>query len=388
MKGAIACAALLLLLLVFYMDGRIIPSNVTDLPEVVVESRQNKALHMLAYIREYSTLTTSSDTIFLFREKMADFMTGPGEKSRFRGWTSPRLLKCESYYRFTDRYGRDSVSDNYNNHFSWADWVGIPPVPIVPPGIRGKKAACDSLRGKYSPAEIWIRRDDRFIVDVDVLADAESRKWVPNLSGFFRKGVEFNNFNVRFNYDNVVGDSIAATDLTGYTFTVESRGRGRNMFSFNRYDEDFYVTTRAEVYILDREYITLKEAARWCDRKFDREAIEIIEAPEAPDLPPDILRLMARVGNIDIGSVRLAGDVDMKMLSSNFGKKNRNFTLGNRLLSIFKQVTGITLYKSHRNSKNKWEEFRKERIRKNRERLQSIEPLPPDTVAGDDGRES
>ena len=87
MKGAIACAALLLLLLVFYVDGRIIPSNVTDLPEVVVESRQNKALHMLAYIREYSTLTTSSDTIFLFREKMADFMTGPGEKSRFRGCT-------------------------------------------------------------------------------------------------------------------------------------------------------------------------------------------------------------------------------------------------------------------------------------------------------------
>lgn len=42
---------------------------ISDLPEIVVESRQHSLLHMLAYVREYSTLTTYTDTIFLFREK-------------------------------------------------------------------------------------------------------------------------------------------------------------------------------------------------------------------------------------------------------------------------------------------------------------------------------
>lgn len=38
----------------------------TELQEVVIESRQHKVLHVLAYVREYSTLSTYSDTVFFF----------------------------------------------------------------------------------------------------------------------------------------------------------------------------------------------------------------------------------------------------------------------------------------------------------------------------------
>ena len=40
-----------------------------DLPEVIVGSNKHKILHTLAYVREYSMLTTYTDTVFLFREK-------------------------------------------------------------------------------------------------------------------------------------------------------------------------------------------------------------------------------------------------------------------------------------------------------------------------------
>ena len=43
-----------------------------ELPEVVIETRNRRVFHILAYVREYSTMTTLSDTIFLFREKMVD----------------------------------------------------------------------------------------------------------------------------------------------------------------------------------------------------------------------------------------------------------------------------------------------------------------------------
>ena len=45
-----------------------------DLPEVVVESKKRQVLHITAYLREYSTLSTYSDTVLLFREKTVDFM--------------------------------------------------------------------------------------------------------------------------------------------------------------------------------------------------------------------------------------------------------------------------------------------------------------------------
>ena len=65
---------------------------VTELPEVLVGTRRHKVLHMLAYVREYSTLTTYSDTVFLFREKMVDYMLPSEKKRRVAGWRNPRVL--------------------------------------------------------------------------------------------------------------------------------------------------------------------------------------------------------------------------------------------------------------------------------------------------------
>ncbi|WP_301059036.1 hypothetical protein, partial [uncultured Muribaculum sp.] len=75
---------------------------VSELPEVVIESRSHKVMHILAYVREYSTLTTYTDTVFLFREKMVDYMLTPDKKSKFKGWSSPRIMACKSYYRFSN----------------------------------------------------------------------------------------------------------------------------------------------------------------------------------------------------------------------------------------------------------------------------------------------
>jgi len=320
----------------------------TELPEVVVKSSQHKVMHILAYVREYSTMTTYSDTVFLFREKMVDYMLPTDKKIRFKGWRSPRILKTKSYYRFTNAQGLDSVSDGSNYHFSWSDWVGITPTAIIPSGLRTVDFGTDTLRGKYSPTEVWIKDNGRVAVDVNVLADTISRKWVPNLSAFFHGNLDFENFRVRFNYDNIVGDSVSPIDLTGYSFNIESNGRGHEMFKFNRIDEPFFVSTYAEVYIMDKEYITVKEAKKWKHHSFNADEIEIYEPVEAPDLQPSIQTLVDRVNNIDKDKVRSALVTD-----PNIGSRkgiNRNFNFGNRVLLLLKQVTGITLYRSHKNT--------------------------------------
>ena len=82
----------------FTSEAALAKRSVTELPEVLVESRHRNMLHVLAYVREYSTLTTYRDTVFLFREKMVDFMLPANKKTGYRGWRIPRVIRSESYY--------------------------------------------------------------------------------------------------------------------------------------------------------------------------------------------------------------------------------------------------------------------------------------------------
>ena len=119
-------------------DTVFLRENIAELPEVVVESRRHKVLHMLAFVREYSSLTTYTDTVFLFREKMVDYMLTPDRKVKFSGWSTPRVLTGRSYYRFTNDCGLDSVSDTGSNHFSWSDWIGVAPTISIPSALTGQ----------------------------------------------------------------------------------------------------------------------------------------------------------------------------------------------------------------------------------------------------------
>ena len=342
-------------------DTIFLVENVTALPEIVFESNQQKALHILAYVREYSTLSTYTDTVFLFREKMVDYMLPTDHNMRFRGWSTPRILKTKSYYRLTNSQGLDSVSDVSNHHFSWSDWIGIAPPSIMPSAIKQVETGSDTLRGKYSPTEVWIRNNDKVTVDVNVLADTTSRKWVPSLSGFFRNNLDFETFKVRYNYKNIIGDYVAPVDLTGYSFNIESNGRGHDMFMFNRINEPFFVSTYAEIYILDKEYITIKEAKKWENRKFDTDEIQIYEPMEAPELQPSVQALIDRVNNVNGDKIRLAMSPDERLASRKVVKQN----FGTRSLQLLKTLTGISRIRAKRDWNRQWKEFKKEQIQRN-----------------------
>lgn len=347
-------------------DTIFLSENVSELPEVVIESRRQRMLHILAYVREYSSLSTYTDTVFLFREKMVDYMLPTEERIKFKGWTSPRVLTSKSYYRFTNQNGLDSVSDVSQHHFSWSDWIGIPPKVALPLRIKASEIAADTLFGKYSPTETWTRINDSIRIDIDVLADTLSRKWVPDFAGFFRKNLDYEKFKLNFDYSNIAGDTVSALDLDRYSFSVDSRGRGREMFQFNRINAPVFVSTHADVYVLDKEYISVKEARKWDKRNFATDEIGIYEPMEAPALAPSVEALIARVNLLNKDEVRLNFTPDHNLMSKN--NSRQNFKIGRRALFLLKQLTGITLYKSHKNFNTNWKRFRQDRLKKNRHR--------------------
>ena len=375
-KGEISCASEYdypITIRFMGYEERIIPNNnvdtlflqaiTTQLPEFVLESRKKRMLYILAYVREYSTLTSFSDTITMFREKLVDFMLNEDYTKRSPCWMTPRILNSKSYYHFSNEKGLDSVSDKCNHHFTWSDWIGILPPRAVPDNLIKKEFASDTLSGKYSPVEIWHKNEDRISVDVNILADQASRKWVPELSAFFNDNIEFDKFHLRLNYNNVIGDSVTPLDLTRYSFNIESEGRGHSMFRFNRRDEPFYVTTYSEAYILDKNYISIKEAKRCRKNKPTGEDVIILPSPDAPPLKPSILELIARVGSIDEKQIRLSSPPDRMLIGK---KRRRSFT--QNALMVLKQSIGLDQINGIRKQNNNYKDFRKEQIKRNHSR--------------------
>lgn len=338
--------------------------STTVLPEIVIESKKHSVLHLLAYVREYSTLSTLTDTVSLFREKMVDFMKPVVPKSRFKGWVIPRLLNARSYYRFTNEQGLDSVSDRCSYHFSWTDWMGLSPDAQVPASLFGKEVATDTVFGKYSMTELWHKNREKITLSADVLADTTSRKWVPNLSLFFHKGIDFERFNVNFAFDNVLGTGLDASNLTAYSFNIESNGRGRGMFMFNRRDESVYVSTYCEVYIIDREYITEKEARKWEKKNARVDNIDFFIPSEAPDLQDATKMLVARVNALDHDMARLSSTPDL----SHVGYRTERLNPGQRILRRLKGVLGIDKVSASRKWKKNYNNFRREQQTRNNNR--------------------
>ena len=345
-------------------DTIFMQENVMELSELIVKSKRHSYMHLLAYVREYSTLSTYTDTVFLFREKMVDYMLPCNPDVKMKGWRTPRVLASKSYYHFTNSNGLDSVSDRCNQHFSWTDWLGIPPGTAIPPQLRDAATTTDSVKGRYGPTEIWTIRNDHISLDVDILADKSSRKWMPTLSVFFRDNIDFDQFKIHFNYENnIVGDSISPFELNGYSCTIESNGRGHEMFMFNRVYEPFFVNTYAEVYITDKEYITGKELKKWEKKQFSNTTdITIYEPAAAPDLPLSVQTLVDRINSIDHDETRLSFTPDQRLA----GRKVVKQHFGQRVLQLLKDATGISHVRSKKKLNKQWQRFRKNQIKKNR----------------------
>lgn len=285
-----------------------------SLPELKVNTKHRPILHLTGYLREISTMTSSFDTLLLYREKWVDFMLPKGKEKRYKGWSSPRILKSKSYYRFTDANGLDSVSDRANHHFSWSDWITLPSRIPYPAKIAGSKEGTDTLMGKYSPAEIWQKGKEKAKVYVNVLADSTKRKWAPRLGSNMWKDLDFERMVMEYSYSDIDTFAVKAPNIDGLSCYIESMGRGHDMFRFNRPNDLVYVTSYFDLTISDREYITVKEAKR--KEKDPLAALEDgIMIFQSDFMPRDsiINELIARVESIDHESRRLAMEIDTRV---------------------------------------------------------------------------
>ncbi len=335
------------------LAGALLPAAAREikLKEVTVNARQRQVLHALGFVREFSELTSGGDTIFLYREKWVDFMLPSASVKRFQGWKLPRILSSKSYYHFTDIQGLDSVSDRFNHHFSWADWLQMPAPVNMPKTVslgEGTDTIVSHLFGRPRPAEIWRRSaDDVIDLSVNVLADSTNRRWVPALNSFFASNVDFERFDLRYIYKGVGGNSVTPHDLDALTATIESNGRGRDLYRFGRGSVPYYVRTYAEMYVADREYISVADAREIERNPFSESELLRLTPAELTPLDPRIQSLIARVNAIDTLAIRTNIPVDHNLI----GRDLIPLTRKQKIIRRLRGMVGLPLQhydKSHK----------------------------------------
>ncbi len=311
-----------------------------DLPEFTVTSNHKHLLHLIAFVQEQSTLTGFTDTVFLFREKIVDFVV-PNKDGKFEGWLTPRVIASKSYYHFTDNNNLDSVSDYYTRHFSWADLIGIPATEKLPNDIAQLQCATDTIRARYCASQIWRKDSTKIHLSIDVLADSTNRQKFPFLHRFINDdNLDFRYLNVSYDYDGVYSDKLTPENLTSMTINIDSKGRGNDyppvLNTGNR-----YCNTLAEIHIIGREYISKKDAEKWRKQTLAWDQLSDYLIPFKTEYDPQIATLIARVDDINQQKIRLDTKADQRLASKHILSGQNNFTILNRLKFMFKSLIPV-----------------------------------------------
>lgn len=304
----------------------ILEENTFNLPELLVDSKKHQVLHLVGYLREYSTLESYYDTIFLFREKTVDFMIPTKRVKRYEGWTRPRVLASKSYYHFTNMEGLDSVSKYYDQIFSWSDLAGIFKSVSLPEKLKYAESATDTVFGKYSPSSIWRKNGENVFLRNDMLADKDEHKWTPDHFKLFSMAVDFTKFITHYACTDVNSNVVLADNISMLSYNIESQGRVLDLRRLFHSDDPIFMNTYAEIYITDREYLSVSQASKWEKDPPLGDEIGINPPAEAPELQPEILDLIERVENFDYETHRINTKTDrfyhtMKKFESKRKKK-------------------------------------------------------------------
>lgn len=216
------------------------------------------------------------------------------------------------------------MSDYYPLYFSWSDWIGITNHINMPTKLQETENTTDTVFSKHKVSEIWSKKGWEVSALIDVLADYNKVRWVPNFNIWLRSDIDFTRFDISYIFGNVA-NSISADNIKQISYIIESNAKNR-LSQFNN-SKPLYMDTEVDIYIIHKERLNVSEA-RKCEQ--GQKKYENTNQPDIPDLDSRIKYLVHRVESLNKDSIRanlkpdkrLAGiDIDAKRKTENFLKR-------------------------------------------------------------------
>lgn len=278
-------------------DVKMIPKNYV-LPEIVIIPGARPLLHLTGFMRETASVLCASDSVTLIKESIVDFLV-PVEKSKVKGWRDVRELASKTYVRMTNNQGLDSVSDRhqYDMMLMASDFMAIPASIKIPESIKGKKIACDTIMGKYTPKNIWMKNDAVTRCYRDGLADNKDHTMSPFLFKLFGLTTDFKDMSVNYVFATSDSDELKPTDLQQVSLSLNLIARGKMFKMAMGNSSSMDVRSYVELYLTDREFLSDEEGKDLKKNPPVIKASDIVAPADATPVLPAIRSIVERVNS-------------------------------------------------------------------------------------------
>lgn len=262
-----------------------------ELPELVVAHGDRDILHLTAYVREYGSLTSTTDTAAIFSEKIVDFVIPMAQNAKFKGWDKGRQLASRLVVRRRMPDGTDSIRRSDSKLTTIIDAVKMAKKVDVPDVLVQGKAGKVTVAGKYSPEYVWYALGDDYLLDEDRLSDKKGHVYSPNAAKLFGLTIDMRRLDNRFRFKDVRGREATIEDLLSVSTHMEFTGRGKMFKWALGVKPPIELNIYSETFIIDREYLNAEEAKELKNNPPSPSSIKIQVPRHAPDLPPAIAPL-------------------------------------------------------------------------------------------------
>lgn len=270
-----------------------------ELPEIIIIPGSRPLLHLTGYMREITSILSSSDSVTIFKESIVDFLV-PVEKSKGKGWSKPRELASKTYVRMTNSSGLDSVSTSHEYKFMlWGNRLSlIPHATKIPDKIKGVDLACDTVMGKYYPKIIWWKNGDVTRWHGDALANEKNHVTSPWALKLFGLTTDVTEISENFVFETPDGDFIGPSDLRQVSITIDMLAKGKLFKKTLDSSSPVNVRTYMELYLTDREFLSEEEGKSLKKEIPSIESSGILAPTNANPLHPAIMRTVERVNSL------------------------------------------------------------------------------------------
>lgn len=274
--------------------------HIYNLPDIIISPESHPLLYLTAYMREVSSLMSSSDSLTFLKESIVDFLVPVG-KTKVKGWRKPRELASKTYVRMIDSEGLDSVSNEHELEcLLWTSHHNlIPSSNIIPSNIQDcDGVAEDTIMGKYYPKYVWRRNGNVIHCYADALADEKTHTSSPWLLKMLGLTTDLSDMSLNYVFTSEEGKESSNTDVTQVSLSMDMLVKGRIFKKSMDSSAPVNLRSYAEVFVIDRKFVSDEDAK---SLKKDAPVVkesEIIAPANAPGLHQGLKTLVERVKSL------------------------------------------------------------------------------------------
>lgn len=237
--------------------------SVYNLEELVIVPVKRNILKQTFYVREYFSMSNSTDTVTFFTEHMADRFVPTSKDAKFGRSSSLRILKSRHYSHY-QLFGEDSVGVDTESPFpSMLTIIKLNEGEVTAP--ESFKESDNPLKlnekaGKSGKVLIQKQNAHTFTTIKGLLAENEEHKvspWPLKLLGIT---MEFNQLYITHAYRVNDKGVYLPNDLMEASLVMVADGRGKFLRKALKSDKPIVIRCMIELYSVDNDYLSKKEA--------------------------------------------------------------------------------------------------------------------------------